>query len=189
MSGSLSLTAGCCRNSSDYKMFFYVGVEQVESLSSCRPSRFSIAVSRSPTIRAAQTCTAPPPPQVKFLIVIVSSWCWDHGKFSTWSSNTTMSWVDLRALNVTRTPAISLPAASLPASIVSSSSSSSSSVTSHMVYPGSHTVMYAASTPSLGDGSLTVLNTFPPTGHAQSHDPSKTQVWLCLRCREADASY
>ncbi|KAK2817657.1 hypothetical protein Q5P01_025848 [Channa striata] len=61
--------------------------------------------------------------------------------------------------------------ATLSASIVSSSSSSSSSVASHMMYPGGPTVMYAASTPSLGDGSLTVLNTFPPTGHAQSHDP------------------
>ncbi|KAF3688233.1 Serum response factor [Channa argus] len=61
--------------------------------------------------------------------------------------------------------------ASLSASIVSSSSSSSSSVASHMMYPGGPTVMYTASAPSLGDGSLTVLNTFPPTGHAQSHDP------------------
>lgn len=40
-----------------------------------------------------------------------------------------------------------------------------------MMYPGSHTVMYAAPTPSLGDGSLTVLNTFSPAGHTQSHDP------------------
>ncbi|TKS67940.1 Eukaryotic initiation factor 4A-III [Collichthys lucidus] len=65
--------------------------------------------------------------------------------------------------------------------IVSSSSSSSScsSVAGHMMYPGGHTVMYAAPTPSLGDGSLTVLNTFPPTGHAQSHDPaSLPQVFL-----------
>ncbi|XP_028271372.1 serum response factor-like isoform X1 [Parambassis ranga] len=65
--------------------------------------------------------------------------------------------------------------ASLPVSIVSSSSSSSSSVAGHMMYPGSHTVMYAAPTPSLGDGSLTVLNTFPPTGHGQSHDPAAVQ--------------
>ncbi|XP_074551455.1 serum response factor-like isoform X3 [Halichoeres trimaculatus] len=61
----------------------------------------------------------------------------------------------------------------------SSSSSSSSSVTGHMMYPGGHTVMYATPSPSLGDGSLTVLNTFPPTGHAQSHDPgSLPQVFL-----------
>ncbi|XP_026215768.1 serum response factor-like isoform X2 [Anabas testudineus] len=64
--------------------------------------------------------------------------------------------------------------ASLPTSIVSSSSSSSS-VASHMMYPGGHTVMYATSTPSLADGSLTVLNTFPPTGHTQSHDPGAVQ--------------
>lgn len=58
-------------------------------------------------------------------------------------------------------------------------SSSSSSVTGHMMYPGGHTVMYATPSPSLGDGSLTVLNTFPPTGHAQSHDPgSLPQVFL-----------
>lgn len=69
--------------------------------------------------------------------------------------------------------------ASLPVSIVSSPSSSSSSVAGHMMYPGGHTVMYAASSPSLGDGSLTVLNTFPPAGHAQSHDPAAVpQVFL-----------
>ncbi|XP_038570639.1 serum response factor-like isoform X1 [Micropterus salmoides] len=71
--------------------------------------------------------------------------------------------------------------AGLPACIVSSSSSpsSSSSVTGHMMYPGGHTVMYAAPTSSLADGSLAVLNTFPPTGHAQSHDPaSLPQVFL-----------
>lgn len=78
---------------------------------------------------------------------------------------------------------ISLPsvsAASLPASIVSSSSSSSSStVAGHMMYPGGHTFMYATPTPSLGDGSLTVLNTFPPSGHGQSHDPG----WcVSIRC-------
>ncbi|XP_040891863.1 serum response factor-like isoform X4 [Toxotes jaculatrix] len=55
----------------------------------------------------------------------------------------------------------------------------SSTVAGHMMYPGGHTVMYAAPTPSLGDGSLTVLNTFPPTGHAQSHDPGAVpQVFL-----------
>nr|XP_046233975.1 serum response factor-like isoform X2 [Scatophagus argus] len=75
--------------------------------------------------------------------------------------------------------------AALPASVAaassssSSPSSSSSSVAGHMMYPGGHTVMYAAPTPSLADGSLTVLNTFPPTGHAQSHDPgSLPQVFL-----------
>ncbi|XP_042281805.1 serum response factor-like isoform X2 [Thunnus albacares] len=66
--------------------------------------------------------------------------------------------------------------AGLPAS---SSSSSSSSVAGHMMYPGGHTVMYATPTPSLGDGSLAVLNTFSSTGHAQSHDPASVpQVFL-----------
>ncbi|XP_029283312.1 serum response factor-like isoform X2 [Cottoperca gobio] len=70
-----------------------------------------------------------------------------------------------------------LMSASLPASIMSSSSSSSS-VAGHMMYPGGHTVMYAAPTSSL-DGGLTVLSAFPPTGHAQSHDPgSLPQVFL-----------
>ncbi|KAM4603445.1 serum response factor-like isoform 2-T2 [Polymixia lowei] len=66
---------------------------------------------------------------------------------------------------------------SLPATIVTSSVPSS--VASHMMYPGGHTVMYATPTPSLADGSLTVLNTFPQTGHGQSHDPgSVSQVFL-----------
>lgn len=50
-----------------------------------------------------------------------------------------------------------------------------------MMYPGSHTVMYAAPTPSLGDGSLTVLNTFPPAGHAQSHDPGDRLLRFLLK--------
>ncbi|KAM9857068.1 serum response factor-like isoform 1-T1 [Aulostomus maculatus] len=67
--------------------------------------------------------------------------------------------------------------ASLPASIVASSSSSS--VAGHMMYPGSHTVMYATPTSSLGDGSLAVLNTFSSAGHAQSHDAASVpQVFL-----------
>ncbi|TKS67935.1 Serum response factor [Collichthys lucidus] len=70
--------------------------------------------------------------------------------------------------------------------IVSSSSSSSScsSVAGHMMYPGGHTVMYAAPTPSLGDGSLTVLNTFPPTGHAQSHDPGLPHLSSSGHCSD-----
>uniref|UniRef100_A0A8C9SY37 Serum response factor n=1 Tax=Scleropages formosus TaxID=113540 RepID=A0A8C9SY37_SCLFO len=47
---------------------------------------------------------------------------------------------------------------SLPASIVTSSVPTS--VAGHMIYPSPHTVMYA-STPTLTDGSLTVLNAFP----------------------------
>ncbi|XP_028450120.1 serum response factor, partial [Perca flavescens] len=65
-----------------------------------------------------------------------------------------------------------------PPSSTASVSSSSSSGSGHMMYPGGHTVMYAAPTSSLADGSLTVLNTFPPTGHAQSHDPALPQVFL-----------
>lgn len=42
------------------------------------------------------------------------------------------------------------------------------------MYPGGHTVMYATPTPSLGDGSLTVLNTFPTPGHSSSHEPGTT---------------
>nr|XP_015827894.2 serum response factor isoform X2 [Nothobranchius furzeri] len=76
----------------------------------------------------------------------------------------------------THSPASS--SATLPVSIVSSCSSSSS-VTGHMMYPGGHAVMYATPSSSLTDGSLTVLNTFPSTGHAQSHDPAVIpQVFL-----------
>lgn len=44
---------------------FVLHRQEVESHSSCRPSRFIPAVNRP--IRAAQTYTAPPPPQVKLL--------------------------------------------------------------------------------------------------------------------------
>ncbi|KAK2907218.1 hypothetical protein Q8A67_006203 [Cirrhinus molitorella] len=49
-------------------------------------------------------------------------------------------------------------------------SSVPSSVAGHMMYPGAH-VMYATSTPTLADGGLTVLNTFPqaPTAMHVSH--------------------
>ncbi|XP_058497022.1 serum response factor-like isoform X1 [Solea solea] len=58
-------------------------------------------------------------------------------------------------------------------------SHTSSTVAGHMMYPGGHTVMYTAPASSLGDGSLAVLNTFTPTGHAQSHDPGAVpQVFL-----------
>ncbi|KAM9491083.1 serum response factor-like isoform 4-T5 [Salvelinus alpinus] len=60
---------------------------------------------------------------------------------------------------------------SLPTTIVTSSVPSS--MGGHMMYPGAHTVMYATPTTSLGDGSLTVLNTFPQTAHTQSHDPGE----------------
>ncbi|KAM9792996.1 serum response factor-like [Neosynchiropus ocellatus] len=60
-----------------------------------------------------------------------------------------------------------------PSATSSSSTSVSSSSSSHMMYPSSHTVMYTTPTPTLGDGGLTVLNTFPSTG--QSHDPASIQ--------------
>ncbi|KAM8878188.1 serum response factor-like isoform 5-T5 [Spinachia spinachia] len=59
------------------------------------------------------------------------------------------------------------------------SSSPSASVTGHVMYPGSHTLMYATPTSSLSEGSLAVLNAFPPTSHGQSHDPgSLPQVFF-----------
>ncbi|XP_016319969.1 serum response factor-like [Sinocyclocheilus anshuiensis] len=63
--------------------------------------------------------------------------------------------------------------ASHTATIVTSSVPSS--VAGHMMYPGAH-VMYATSTPTLADGGLTVLNTFPQTpaamhmSHTQAQD-------------------
>ncbi|XP_050961241.1 serum response factor a isoform X2 [Labeo rohita] len=54
-------------------------------------------------------------------------------------------------------------------------SSVPSSVAGHMMYPGAH-VMYATSTPTLADGGLTVLNTFPQApaamhvSHTQAQD-------------------
>ncbi|XP_054635693.1 serum response factor-like isoform X2 [Dunckerocampus dactyliophorus] len=66
-----------------------------------------------------------------------------------------------------------------PTSSTATVVSSSSSVATHMMYPGGHTVMYAAPTPSLGDGGLTVLNTFSQAGHTQSHDSASVpQVFL-----------
>lgn len=58
--------------------------------------------------------------------------------------------------------------ASHTATIVTSSVPSS--MAGHMMYPGAH-VMYATSTPTLTDGGLTVLNTFPqaPTAMHVSH--------------------
>uniref|UniRef100_A0A673GS11 Serum response factor n=1 Tax=Sinocyclocheilus rhinocerous TaxID=307959 RepID=A0A673GS11_9TELE len=58
--------------------------------------------------------------------------------------------------------------ASHTATIVTSSVPSS--MAGHMMYPGAH-VMYATSTPTLADGGLTVLNTFPqaPAAMHMSH--------------------
>ncbi|KAM8878187.1 serum response factor-like isoform 4-T4 [Spinachia spinachia] len=72
---------------------------------------------------------------------------------------------------------VSLSAASLQGPGMSSSPSAS--VTGHVMYPGSHTLMYATPTSSLSEGSLAVLNAFPPTSHGQSHDPgSLPQVFF-----------
>ncbi|XP_016383574.1 serum response factor-like isoform X2 [Sinocyclocheilus rhinocerous] len=62
--------------------------------------------------------------------------------------------------------------ASHTATIVTSSVPSS--MAGHMMYPGAH-VMYATSTPTLADGGLTVLNTFPqpPTAMHVSHTPAQ----------------
>lgn len=67
-----------------------------------------------------------------------------------------------------------LPATvSLPATIVTSSVPTS--VAGHMMYPSPHTVMYA-STPTLADGGLAVLNAFSQgtsamqVSHAQGQD-------------------
>lgn len=67
-----------------------------------------------------------------------------------------------------------LPATvSLPATIVTSSVPTS--VAGHMMYPSPHTVMYA-STPTLADGGLAVLNAFSQgtsamqVSHAQAQD-------------------
>ncbi|XP_061692427.1 serum response factor b isoform X2 [Syngnathoides biaculeatus] len=70
---------------------------------------------------------------------------------------------------------------SLPATIVTSTVPSS--VAGHMMYPSPHTVMYA-STPTLADGGLAVLNAFQGTSamqvsHAQAHDAASVpQVFL-----------
>ncbi|XP_037127170.1 serum response factor b isoform X3 [Syngnathus acus] len=71
---------------------------------------------------------------------------------------------------------------SLPATIVTSTVPSS--VAGHMMYPSPHTVMYA-STPTLTDGGLAVLNAFSQgtsamqVSHAQAHDPTSVpQVFL-----------
>ncbi|XP_076018705.1 serum response factor b isoform X4 [Genypterus blacodes] len=71
---------------------------------------------------------------------------------------------------------------SLPATIVTSSMPTS--VTGHMMYPSPHTVMYA-STPTLTDGGLAVLNAFSQgtsamqVSHAQGQDTGAVpQVFL-----------
>lgn len=81
-------------------------------------------------------------------------------------------------LAVTRFLSLLRPATvSLPATIVTSSMPTS--VAGHMMYPSPHTVMYA-STPTLGDGGLAVLNAFSQgtsamqVSHAQGQDTGET---------------
>jgi len=82
---------------------------------------------------------------------------------------------------------------SLPATIVTSSLPTS--VTGHMMYPSPHTVMYA-STPTLTDGGLAVLNAFSQgtsamqVSHVQSQDTGEIraekkiywQMWINMQC-------
>ncbi|XP_076028210.1 serum response factor-like isoform X2 [Genypterus blacodes] len=60
-----------------------------------------------------------------------------------------------------------------------SQQASSSQSSSELHSPASSTVMYAAPSPSLSDGGLTVLNTFPQPAHGRPHDPGAVpQVFL-----------
>ncbi|MEQ2187106.1 hypothetical protein GOODEAATRI_001189 [Goodea atripinnis] len=83
------------------------------------------------------------------------------------------------AMRVSVTPPATV---SLPATIVTSSVQTS--VPGHMMYPSPHTLMYA-STPTLADGGLAVLNAFSQgtsamqVSHAQSQDSGAvSQVFL-----------
>ncbi|AWP14285.1 hypothetical protein SMAX5B_016860 [Scophthalmus maximus] len=83
---------------------------------------------------------------------------------------------------ISHTSTNSTATVSLPATIVTSSIPTS--VAGHMMYPSSHTVMYA-STPGLADGGLAVLNAFSQgtsamqVSHAQAQDAGGVpQVFL-----------
>ncbi|KAM9365056.1 serum response factor b isoform 1-T1 [Pholidichthys leucotaenia] len=83
---------------------------------------------------------------------------------------------------ISHTSTNSTATVSLPATIVTSSVQTS--VAGHMVYPSPHTVMYA-STPTLADGGLAVLNAFSQgtsamqVSHAQAQDTGGVpQVFL-----------
>ncbi|KAF7219646.1 serum response factor isoform X4 [Nothobranchius furzeri] len=83
---------------------------------------------------------------------------------------------------ISHTSTNSTATVSLPATIVSSSVPTS--VAGHMMYPSPHTVMYA-STPTLGDGGLAVLNAFSQgtsamqVSHSHSQDAGAVpQVFL-----------
>ncbi|KAM4607964.1 serum response factor b isoform 2-T2 [Polymixia lowei] len=83
---------------------------------------------------------------------------------------------------ISHTSSNSTATVSLPATIVTSSGPTS--MAGHMMYPSPHTVMYA-STPTLTDGSLAVLNAFSQgpsamqVSHAQAQDTGAVpQVFL-----------
>ncbi|XP_059215673.1 serum response factor b isoform X6 [Centropristis striata] len=86
------------------------------------------------------------------------------------------------SLDICHTSTNSTATVSLPATIVTSSVPTS--VAGHMMYPSPHTVMYA-STPTLADGGLAVLNAFSQgtsamqVSHAQAQDSGAVpQVFL-----------
>ncbi|XP_037637529.1 serum response factor b isoform X9 [Sebastes umbrosus] len=86
------------------------------------------------------------------------------------------------SLDICHTSTNSTATVSLPATIVTSSLPTS--VAGHMMYPSPHTVMYA-STPTLADGGLAVLNAFSQgtsamqVSHAQGQDSGAVpQVFL-----------
>ncbi|XP_026133515.1 serum response factor b isoform X1 [Carassius auratus] len=79
---------------------------------------------------------------------------------------------------ISHSSTVSTASVSLPAAIVTSSVSSS--MTGHMMYPSTHTLMYA-SAPTLADGSLAVLNAFTQgqVSHTQTQDTAGVpQVFL-----------
>ncbi|XP_063731219.1 serum response factor b isoform X2 [Eleginops maclovinus] len=85
------------------------------------------------------------------------------------------------SLDICHTSTNSTATVSLPATIVTSSVPTS--VAGHMMYPSPHTVMYA-STPTLSDGGLAVLNAFSQgtsamqVSHGQGQDSGVPQVFL-----------
>ncbi|XP_037637528.1 serum response factor b isoform X8 [Sebastes umbrosus] len=85
------------------------------------------------------------------------------------------------SLDICHTSTNSTATVSLPATIVTSSLPTS--VAGHMMYPSPHTVMYA-STPTLADGGLAVLNAFSQgtsamqVSHAQGQDSEFTNLFF-----------
>ncbi|XP_074502792.1 serum response factor b isoform X2 [Sebastes fasciatus] len=85
------------------------------------------------------------------------------------------------SLDICHTSTNSTATVSLPTTIVTSSLPTS--VAGHMMYPSPHTVMYA-STPTLADGGLAVLNAFSQgtsamqVSHAQGQDSEFTNLFF-----------